>query len=431
MSRSPGGAAPGTAPSRVPFFGWRVVVLCAITLGMTAPGQTVGVSVFIDPMMEGLGLSRSQVSGAYLVGTLSGAVTMPWFGRLLDRRGPRFTLTVIVLGFAAVLAAMSGVVGLVTLTLGFVGIRMLGQGALSMTATTTVAYWFDRHRGRAIGISSAAGQGMMTIAPLSLAALVAGIGWRQAWLVAAGVVGGVCLLIARLGIPDSPSAVGQHVDGRMPEEGEPPARPWGVKRREAARSRMFWALTGGVFTTGLIGTAMAFHQISILGEQGLTPIQAAANFIPQTVAGLLATLGTGALVDHLRPRWVLAASMTTLSGAVLMLPLVGPDWTAILFGAAIGAAGGSARALEAAALPRFFGTVYLGSIRGTVMALTVVGTAIGPLVLALGHAASGSYVPALRWLLVLPAVVVVLGLTADAPTRPSSPTVEGPAGRSG
>jgi hypothetical protein len=103
----------------------------------------------------------------------------------------------------------------------------------------------------------------------------------------------------------------------------------------------------------------------------------------------------------------------------------------ILFGAALGAAGGSARALEAAALPRFFGTLYLGSIRGTVMALTVVGTAIGPLVLALGHAASGSYVPALRWLLVLPGIVAVLGITADAPSRPSSPTVEGPTGRSG
>ncbi len=180
---------------------------------------------------------------------------------------------------------------------------------------------------------------------------------------------------------------------------------------------MFWALTGGVVATGLIGTGLSLHQISILGEQGLSPLEAAANFVPQTLAGLAAALGTGALVDRVRPRIVLTGSMAILATAVLLLPAVTPGLTAVAYGAALGAAGGSARALEGAALPRFFGTLHLGGIRGVSMAAMVIATALGPFALAMGRSAAGSYLPALRWLLLLPAAVVVLGLTADRPAR--------------
>lgn len=410
---------PGRKRSGEPFHGWRIVAWCAITLGMTAPGQTAGVSVFIDPMMAGLDITRSQVAGAYLVGTLAGAWTMPWFGRLMDRRGMRFVLTAVGTAFAVVLALMSGVVGLVTLALGFIGIRMLGQGALSLISTTAVAHWFDRRRGQAVGWSAAGGQAIMTVAPLALAGVIAVVGWRRAWVVAAVVVGVVCVAIARFAMHDRPADLGEHVDGVPPSEHEPERPAWGATRAEAVRAPMFWALAGGVIATGLIGTALAFHQVSILGEQGLTPLEAAANFIPQTAAGLVATLATGVLVDHVRPRIVLAVSMASLAAAILMLPAVSPGVTAGLYGAAFGAAGGSARALEAGALPRIFGTLHLGSIRGVVMTLTVLGTAVAPFLVSLGRDLTGSYLPVLRLLLVLPAAVVAVGLFADR--TPSSP----------
>jgi hypothetical protein len=59
------------------FYGWRIVGLTALLTAMTAPGQTVGVSVFVDPMIQALELSRSQMSLAYLVGTLAGAIGLP------------------------------------------------------------------------------------------------------------------------------------------------------------------------------------------------------------------------------------------------------------------------------------------------------------------------------------------------------------------
>ena len=50
-----------------------MVAVSALARAMTAPGQTAAIPGFIDPMTEGLGISRSAISTAYLIGTLPGA----------------------------------------------------------------------------------------------------------------------------------------------------------------------------------------------------------------------------------------------------------------------------------------------------------------------------------------------------------------------
>jgi MFS family permease len=407
------------------FSGWRVVVVSAIALGMTGPGQTVGVSVFIDPMLEALALTRSEVSTAYLIGTLAGAVALPRAGRVLDARGARVTMAAVGGIFGAVLMAMAGVVGLVTLTVGFAGIRMFGQGALGLVATTAPAAWFDRRRGLAIGVTTAVGSALMSLFPLAAAAIIPAVGWRSAWLVTGVVIWVVVLPLAVRVLLDHPHDVGQLPDGEPPSA-EAEARTQAAlaasfTRGEAVRTPMFWAVAGATAATGMIGTGLAFHQIDLLGEQGLTPVQAAANFLPQTVAALLATLVVGSMVDRVAARWVLATSMLLLMAAMVGVVLVEPGWTAVGYGVVVGAAGASARALEAASFPRLFGLAHLGAIRGVVTAISVGSTAFGPLALALGRDLTGSYELVLRLLLVIPAAVIVLGLVAPTPSRAARP----------
>ncbi|WP_165403840.1 MFS transporter [Egicoccus halophilus] len=412
------------------FSGWRIVVLAAIGLGMTGPGQTAGVSVFVDHLMAGLDLTRSQVSTAYLVGTLVGATTMPRIGRLLDERGSRFAMAVVGGLFGVMLAAMSGVVGLVTLTIGFAGIRMFGQGGLSLVSTTSVAPWFDRRRGFAIGVATAAGGGLLSLVPIVSAYVIEITGWRLAWLVLAVAVWAVVLPIALGGLIDRPADVGQHVDGVPTDAGDPAGRPAtgpAFTRAQALRTPMFWAVSGAVATTGMIGTGLAFHQIDLLGEQGLTPVEAAANFLPQTVASIGATLLVGSMVDRFAARWVLLVSMLAMAGAMVAVPFVSPGWSAVGYGMLIGAAGSSARALEAASFPKLFGIPNLGAIRGVVASISVASTAFGPLALSLGRDLTGSYVQVLLALLVLPLGIAVFGLFAPTPrpapdaARPAQP----------
>lgn len=122
------------------------------------------------------------MSAAYLVGTLCGALTMPPAGRLIDRRAVRRAILLLEAGFGPVLIAMAGVIGFLTLAVGFAGTRILGQGALTLTATTTVAIWFDDRSGLANGIKAAAGGGLMSLVPITSAAMIAAVGWRTAWV---------------------------------------------------------------------------------------------------------------------------------------------------------------------------------------------------------------------------------------------------------
>lgn len=375
-SRSPGG-----------FYGWHVAGFAAVAAVATAPGQTAGVSAFIDPMIRELGVSRSAIATAYLVGTLVGAASVPFVGRALDRFGPRRTMAVVGAVFGAVLLGLSAVSGVLGLTAGFVGIRLAGQGALGLVATTVTALWFTRRRGLAIGLVSAVGSAGVSLAPLLLERVIAAVGWRQAWAVEGVAVWLVVLPVALLGLRDHPP--------------------------------FFWTVVAGVAASGLLCTAVAFHQIALLQERGLSTAEAAANFLPQTAAGLVSTLAVGVAVDRVSPRWLTTGSMLTLLGALLWGTVVSPGWSALGFGVSIGAAGGSIRSVEAASFPRYFGVAHIGEIRGLVTAISVGSTAFGPLSFALVRAATGSFTAALLGGAVLPAAVALVAPFVRPPTEPA------------
>lgn len=396
------------------FYGWRIVVFAAIALALTGPGQTYGVSVFVDPMIEDLGISRTQMTTAYLIGTLVGALALPWIGQAIDRFGVRRTMAIIGALFGGLLIGMSLVSNIVGLTAGFIGIRMMGQGALNLTATTAVALWFTRKRGLAMGIVAAAGGVGMTLIPLLSERLIVDIGWRNTWLVEGLAVWVIVLPIALLGIRNRPSDVGQHVDGDSATDA-PPAEVWGVTRKEALRSSFFWLVTVAVATISTITTAVVFHQIDLLGSRGLTPTEAAANFLPQTVATLIATLGIGALADRVSPRIVLITSMGMMAGGLLLATAVTPGLLAIAFGMLIGAAGGAMRVVEATELPRYFGTLHIGAIRGVVTSVGIAGAAVGPVLFSLGHDVTGNYTAVLLASVALPVLVAFGALLVRLP----------------
>lgn len=419
---TPARAARSRASSRDGFYGWRIVALAGLALGMTAPGQTAGVSVFVDHLINDLGITRSALSSAYLVGTLVGASALPMAGRAIDRWGVRTTMTLIVAAFGFALVGASRVAGIVTLTAAFVGIRMLGQGSLSLAATTSVAFWFDRRRGTAVGISTATGQGLMSLAPVVLTAGIVAIGWRNTWVVAGAVVLLVLVPLSGLVMRDGPAALGQLPDGdhRTPDASSAPrADAWGMERREAMRTGIFWTITAAMASSAMIGTGMAFHQISLLGERGFTPTQAAAVFVPLTVAGITATILVGWLADRVHPRGLLIFAMLTLAAGMVVVQHVEPGWAAMLYAGALGGSVGAGRAIEGAVVPRLFGTRRLGSIRATVMTVTVGATAFGPVALAVGAERLGGYPAILNLLLALPAAAILAALVCRVPAVPA------------
>ncbi len=403
----PAAAAPGTGE----FDRTGRVVLAAAVLaaGLTGPGQTIGVSVFTDHIVDDLGISRAGVSGAYLVGTMGGALLLPWVGRQVDRIGVRRAQTVVGLAFAAALAAMAGVQSLPTLALGFFGIRFLGQGSLSLIATVTVSLRFRARRGTALGIYAVATSGLMALVPILLAALIEAVSWRTAWVVAGLVIAATVAPLALLALRSLPTGTRTtHPDDATPEEGEATGD---LDRGAAIRTRGFWILAAVSGTAGMLVTAFNFHQIDLLTDAGLGTSAAAASFAPQVIGATIAGFGSGWIADRHGTRFLPTASMLLLVAAHVVLADVGPGARVILYSTLLGAAAGSIRTITSTLLPSWFGTTHLGSIQGALTFLGVAASAIGPVTLAVLEPRLGGYGPAVLALAAIPVGVGLFALT--------------------
>jgi MFS family permease len=402
--------APAAHPPGIRGRMWLVVVIAGGVLSaLTAPGQTAGLSPFTDRFINELDISRTLISSSYLLATLAGAIAMPLVGRLLDRYGGRLAGTWIVVVLSLVLVGASFVTEIIGLTASYVGLRMAGQGALTLAATTLVAQLVTHRSGLALGIAGAMGAGGVSLAPVFIEQLISATDFRTAFLVEAAIVAVVGLIMVAI-VPSDRQKTHTDTGTIIIRQTGP-----GVTLREARRSSMFWVFTLTGFTVGMMSTGLAFHLISILGEQGLTSIEAASNFIPQTIAALLTTLALGAVVDRVDPRWGVVVSMVALIGAMVMLPVVEPGGLSIVFGLLLGASQGAHRGVEAAAFLRYFGPAHIGAIRGFTTAILVASTALGPLYFAIGLDIFGSYGPVSVYGALLPVAIIIFALFAKNP----------------
>lgn len=400
---------------------WFVLAGAVLIQGATSPGQTVGVSVFIDEIAGDLDLSRSGVSSAYLIGTLAGAIAMPAAGRLIDRKGLRFATVLFGSMFGAVLIAMSGVVGFVTLAIGFAGTRAFGQGALTLTATTTVAVWFDANRGLANGIKTAAGGALMALVPIGSSFLIASYGWRTSWVVL-GL--GAWALVLPLGIwlIHNPSRPPDQPTDAPRTSGQPssPSRDTSWPVPAVLRHPAFWAMTAATALAGLVGTGLMFHHIDLLAGRGLSTAQAATVFLPLTLSSAASALVAGRLADRVRPRLLAAGALLLLAASPAIVQVVSPGVIAAVYGALLGASGTILRTVEATALPRWFGIASIGQIRGVVMAAGVAASAIGPLIVSVGRDVADSYTPVLNILAAVSVALAVVVLIIKPPSAAPS-----------
>ena len=89
------------------FYGWVVLIVGALGLLMSSPGQTIGVSAFTDHLLEALTMSRDQLSFAYMGGTMLSAVMLTKAGVFFDRYGAVRTALLASIGLGIALLYLS------------------------------------------------------------------------------------------------------------------------------------------------------------------------------------------------------------------------------------------------------------------------------------------------------------------------------------
>lgn len=118
------------------YYGWVVLGISTLGMAATLPGQTAGVSLFIDAFIDDLDLSRSLVSWFYTVATVLGSLALPVMGRLADRWGPLRTAVAVIALFALSCVGLSQIHGWIGGFVGFVCLRGAARGGLGSSTTT-------------------------------------------------------------------------------------------------------------------------------------------------------------------------------------------------------------------------------------------------------------------------------------------------------
>lgn len=424
-------------PKKIPFFyGW--VILFASTIGIlvSAPGQTMGVSTFTDHLLENIGISRNQLSMSYMFGTIASSLVLTYAGTLYDKYGARWVGMIVSVLLAIVLVFLSqsdriiqfftpdttsimyaGTAMAILMLLFFI-LRFSGQGVLTMVSRNMLMKWFDSRRGLVNGISSVFVALGFSVAPLTFDMLIQSSSWRNAWLIMAFSIGIFFTLFVFLIFRDNPEDLDLPPDGEKQTEKNKNKKQKHITEftlKEARVTFTFWLFALPLALFALYITGFTFHLISIFEAVDMNRDQALAVFIPISIISVTISLVGGWISDKIKLKYLLYLILAGQVVALFSLGKLNNGFYYFSFIAGSAMVNGLFNVLMAVTWPRFYGYKHLGKITGFVMALTVFGSALGPVIYSFSFTKLGSYSYAFFGLAAIAAILLSMSFKADNP----------------
>jgi OFA family oxalate/formate antiporter-like MFS transporter len=402
-------------PKKIPFFyGWVVFAFSTLGILFSIPGQTMGLAVFTDSFIDVLGLSRTELSLAYLFGTLGSSLFLARAGRWYDILGGRTMITIASLALSLMVFYISlvdilsdflggsALISFVLILFGYFGVRFFGQGVLTSCSRNVLLLWFIKKRGLVGGIRNIFVSLGFSLSPLFLAGLITFFGWKESlWIIA--LFGGVGFsFFAFIFIRDTPESCGLRADGvHINSSEELPIEKSSKTLKEVKNNPIFWIYSLSLSMHALFGTALVFHIVSIFEEVGRGRAEAFSYFIPAAIFSTLSNLFASWISDKINLKPILIIRLFSFCiGSFGFIYLIN-SWGFWLLAFGFGVGGGLWGVISNLAIIRFFGPKHLGEISGLSASFNVVASAIGPAAFSLGFDYFGSYAAPAKMCLVI------------------------------
>jgi MFS family permease len=400
---------------RLPFFyGW-VVLGCICLAGFARQGPAVAVlSVFVVPMTDAFGWSRTEMSGAVSLGGVLAAFISPLLGPVLDRRGARLILCLAVLGTGFATMALSLTQSLLAFYLLFCFARMVWAGPFDLGLYGALNNWFVARRALATSIATLAQISGLVALPIIAQLAMRGGDWRQGWLAIGATVLIVGFVPVWLLLVRRPEDVGL-VPDRIVVGASPAALEPRFSRAQAIRTRAFWLLSLYTVLVYPVQAGVSLHQAPHLIERGLSPIVAATVISFFSAMSAVASFGVGFLPRRWPVRYPMLLSAALLSAGSFGLIGVGSAPDAYLAAGLFGLGIGGILTLLPMAWADYFGRESYGAIRSVALSLQVLAQAVGPLLSGALRDWTGNYVDSLMVFAILAALAAAAALAARRP----------------
>jgi MFS family permease len=404
------------------FYGW-VVLGAAFVVIMIGIGSMFSMGVFLVPLQEEFGWSRSQISLASFLNWLAFGLFSFVFGTLSDRVGTRRVVLLggLLFGLGMVLSGWTRQIWQLYVTFGLLG--GMGVGAMYVPLSATATRWFTRNRGLAVAIVSGGnGTGILVMAPLARY-LISTFDWSTAFALV-GLLGWAIILPAALLVRNSPADMGFEAYGaggaQAGRQGFAKAASDTAEMRgwEAGKTPAFWVIALTHFFCCAAHSGPIFHMAPFAMDVGM-PKMAAATILG--VSGLLSIggrLGTGVIADRIGAKTTLVTMLSLQAVSIALYLLAGPLWTFLALAVVFGVAYGGVMPLYAVLTRQYFGARVMGTMYGAVFGISSIGMGLGSYLGGFFFDLAGTYTAlyVVSFLLGISAMLVGFGLRRPRPS---------------
>jgi len=365
---------------------WRFLLFGLLLTFWSGPGQTYVISVLGGHIRADFDLSNGEYGTIYTVATLVCAAILWKAGPLVDRLPLKSFVLKVGLLMVAAMMSFGFVQGPITLFLGIIAVRFMGQGMMTHIALTSMARRYEAERGRAVAIAALGFPlGEALFPPLIVLAL-GFVDWRLIWP-AMAVMAAVTLL------PAIPLLIRHtsHQDGAGAAElraADEDAKHW--TRAEMLRDKKFYFLVPTAMTPAAIITGLFFHQVYFIGLKGWNFELWTLSFSVFAAAALIGGVASGFLVDLFRAKRLFPFILLPLCIGMLVFAYAESQIFTVLIMFFLGFGSGAANPVLSSLWPELYGTRHLGAIRSVVTVVMVFGSALGPVFMGLSLDAGAS-----------------------------------------
>lgn len=406
------------------YYGWVVLAAAGSSMVVRNAAASLTIAVFMYPLAQELGWSRTLIAGAASLGGLAATGASPIIGWLVDKYGARLVLalSIFVLGLSTISLAWATVPVAFYLAYGLG--RVIFSSPISIGASVVVSRWFIRTRGRANGLLSVSHSIGMVAFPIIASLIIAGQGWRSAWVVLGILVWVIALVPVSLLIVQRPEDVGLLPDGDSPDTGNGERSAAVVEEpewtsKQAMRTSALWLLATGIGLLFVMQSGINVHMAAYFRDQGLSP--SIAGLALSFNAGFMgvSSMFWGWMVDKFSTRFTLACVALIMAIASFMLVTAETNAEALGYSGLFGFGVGGLLVVPPVAFANYFGRRSLGVIRGITEPFTSMGQAIGALLSGAIFDLTGSYLIAFITFAVLGVITMVIVMLAKPPKHAS------------
>ena len=423
-------------PKNIPFFyGWIVLFAGTIGIIVSIPGQTMGVSVFTDYLIEGWKLTRLQLSQAYGIGTICSALFLTRAGKFYDKNGALKTSIIASIILSLVLLFLPrlnhfslfisdrfkfisyNAVAYFMASFGFFALRFSGQGVLTMTSRNMIMKWFNRRRGLASALMGIITSFAFSYSPQILDIIIEEYTWQGAWIKMGIFISTFFILFQLLFYKDNPNKYKLIPDGKIINKNGnkgpiyKPIKDYDLS--EAKNTYSFWIFNMSLAMVALYYTGLTFHVVSIYNEAGISRLLAISIFLPSSIVAVFFQLIFGYLADYIKIKYLLVLEILGMITSAIGLLFLSEGffyWIVIIGN---GITIGLYNILLSVTWPRFYGTTHLGAISGFNLSFVVAGSAAGPLLFSLSEKITGNYFISILACLIVFIIFFILSFKAD------------------